>query len=483
MKKRFVMCSLLICSLSLSNVIASSFHIMAAVRTDLAKEYSTNELLINSSQQPIYLFKEASLKGDVIAMLEEGGSAYVLDEYNNCYYAISGDYKGYIAKNSVLHGKEALENEEKYCQKQATVTTDTAFLYQEPSCSNSILSIYSKGTVLELVEAYSDSISVMDSTGLQGYLSKDCVTIDYVYIYAIEPDIDLYCELYPESALATYDDTQDYDAIQETLTFSEDSKYVYVNDSDLSLGQQVCDYAAQFIGNPYVWGGTSLTDGADCSGFIQSLYNHFNISLPRTSTEMRNYGYRVCEGLDLSLMQPGDVICYDGHVSLYIGNEEVISAASPELGIIKTSVHNRTDYISVQRFVSGSQTRTISLSNSDKDILNRIVEAEAGNQCFLGKVYVANVIINRLLDTGFGDSIEEIVFSYKQFSPVTDGRYYTVNLSNETRYAVDYAISHADNSKGALYFMNPNTADNCNKEWFNKSLKHLFTFKNHAFYK
>ena len=77
--------------------------------------------------------------------------------------------------------------------------------------------------------------------------------------------------------------------------------------------RQIVDYACQFIGNPYVWGGTSLTNGADCSGFVQSVFKNFGINLPRTSGEMRSSGTAV----NYSDAMPGDIVCYDGHVGIY----------------------------------------------------------------------------------------------------------------------------------------------------------------------
>ncbi|MEG0191465.1 MAG: C40 family peptidase, partial [Lachnospiraceae bacterium] len=94
-------------------------------------------------------------------------------------------------------------------------------------------------------------------------------------------------------------------------------------------GQAIVDYACQFIGNPYVWGGTSLTNGADCSGFIQSVYAHFGINMPRTSGEMRSAGF----GVSYDEAIAGDVICYDGHVGIYMGNGEIVNARNPAKGI------------------------------------------------------------------------------------------------------------------------------------------------------
>lgn len=93
--------------------------------------------------------------------------------------------------------------------------------------------------------------------------------------------------------------------------------------------QEVVDFACEFIGNPYVWGGTSLTNGADCSGFVQSVYAHFGITLPRTSSSQRSAG----EGVSYEDVLPGDIICYEGHVGIYIGNGEIVNARNPEKGI------------------------------------------------------------------------------------------------------------------------------------------------------
>jgi len=94
-------------------------------------------------------------------------------------------------------------------------------------------------------------------------------------------------------------------------------------------GQSVANYAMQFIGNPYVYGGTSLTNGADCSGFVQSVYKHFGVSLPRSSSAQRSAG----TGVSYSDAQPGDIICYAGHVGIYIGNGQIVHASSPTTGI------------------------------------------------------------------------------------------------------------------------------------------------------
>lgn len=115
---------------------------------------------------------------------------------------------------------------------------------------------------------------------------------------------------------------------------------------DSSMGQQIASYACQFVGNPYKAGGTSLTDGADCSGFVQSVYRHFGYVIPRDSTSQRGAGRAV----DYANAQPGDIICYAGHVAIYLGNGQIVHASSERTGIKYGNATYRT-ILSVRRIV------------------------------------------------------------------------------------------------------------------------------------
>lgn len=129
----------------------------------------------------------------------------------------------------------------------------------------------------------------------------------------------------------------------------------------------------------------------------------------------------------------------------------------------------------------------VSVSASDRVILERIVEAEAGGEDHKGKVLVANVVLNRVKSKSFPSTIREVVFAHRgstyQFSPIHDGRYYTVDVSKDTKDAVDDALNGIDPSQGALYFMERAYADADNASWFDRCLTRLFGYHCHEFYK
>lgn len=163
---------------------------------------------------------------------------------------------------------------------------------------------------------------------------------------------DGYCEVKKEEGAWCYIESEEiegyvYKAYLETgmnqetylrRTGREEPVYAYkvetVELNTAGKGQEIADFALQFVGNPYVWGGTSLTSGADCSGFVQSVYRNFGISLPRVAADQAQAGTRV----SLEQLQTGDLIFYaDGgaiyHVVLYLGNGQVVHASSAATGI------------------------------------------------------------------------------------------------------------------------------------------------------
>lgn len=149
------------------------------------------------------------------------------------------------------------------------------------------------------------------------------------------------------NAVASYGEVE-YDeygnVIDSANTVTDTSEYT---SSGSGSGSSVVDYATQFVGNPYVWGGTSLTNGADCSGFVQSVYSNFGVSLPRTSYEQQNAGTEV----SYADAQAGDLICYGGHVAIYMGDGKIVHASNSRDGIKVSDNATYRPILSVRRLV------------------------------------------------------------------------------------------------------------------------------------
>ena len=161
----------------------------------------------------------------------------------------------------------------------------------------------------------------------------------------------MYQEVEPEYSESTSGEVQ-YDEYgnvidTENTVSMEDYQAESSSSSYSGTGSSVVDYATQFVGNPYVWGGTSLTNGADCSGFVQSVYSNFGVSLPRTSYEQQNAGTEV----SYADAQPGDLICYGGHVAIYMGDGKIVHASNSTDGIKISNDATYRTILSVRRLV------------------------------------------------------------------------------------------------------------------------------------
>lgn len=128
---------------------------------------------------------------------------------------------------------------------------------------------------------------------------------------------------------------------------SFDSSAVIAGANGSATGKDIANYACKFVGNPYVLGGTSLTNGADCSGFTMSVYKAYGYSIPRTSTAQRSAG----RGVTYAEAQPGDIICYAGHVAIYIGGGRIVHASTPATGI-KYGTATYREILAVRRIVN-----------------------------------------------------------------------------------------------------------------------------------
>lgn len=163
-------------------------------------------------------------------------------------------------------------------------------------------------------------------------------------------------------------------------------------------------------------------------------------------------------------------------------NYEPAMQVTSFLGVAKEKV-------SGQRIITANiitRERKVKVTQSEYDNLLRIVEAEAGGEDLIGKMLVANVVLNRVEDKHFPDSINEVIFQsdhgVTQFSPISDGRFYSVRISQETIEAVNQVLQGEDNSQGALYFVARKAANVENLRWFDEELKWLFAYGGHEFF-
>ena len=267
---------------------------------------------------------QANTNSKILGKLYSKGTATILEEEGDWLKIKSGSVTGYIKAEFLITGSKVYEMIEEVKTKLATINANKLNIRTKADINSSILTQVPNGDKLKVIEESGEWIKV--STGNKvGYVSADYVDIKTDFQEAI-----------------SIEEEQERIRLEKERQQKEESKAVS------SLRQQIVNYAKQFIGNPYVWGGTSLTRGADCSGFTQSVFKKFGIYIPRTSRSQAGSGKRV----SLDKIQPGDLIFYTkngriNHVVIYIGNGKVLGAASKEEGIVIKNLNYRKPYKAV----------------------------------------------------------------------------------------------------------------------------------------
>ncbi len=340
---------------------------------EVKSEYA--DIGIASVLNYVNLRAEPNTESEVLGKLYNNSAATVLeavtDDAGEVWYLVnSGSVENaYVKADYIKVGDEDLIRG--ISTRYATVTTTTLFVRTEPGVASSVMTMLPKGDdVVVYDELEHGWLRVSTEEGL-GYISGDYVTVRTEFRVAeskAEEEARLAREEAERQAAAAAAEAarREREAAAQSSSGSTKkssgssqsgsssgsgnhtsfgSQNAGTSQQSVSNGQAVVNYASQFIGNPYVYGGSSLTNGADCSGFVMSVYAAFGISLPHSSSALRSVGYAV----SMDNIQPGDIVCYSGHVGIYAGNSTLIHASSPSTGIKYTSPITYREILAIRR--------------------------------------------------------------------------------------------------------------------------------------
>ena len=278
----------------------------AKALADAASEFGYTNLGIAQADGNINVRETPGTEAEIVGKLPNNAGCEIIGTDGEWTQIESGKVKGYVKSEYLLTGEAAVAKAQEVKQTVATVTTTTLYVRDEANTDSHVITMMPEGEELEVLEVLDGWVKInVDSD--EGYVSSDYVSI------ATE--------------------------LPKAQTMTEVRYGQGVSDVRVSL----VSYATQFVGNPYVWGGTSLTRGADCSGFVMSVFANYGISLPHSSRAQANCGTKI----SASDAQPGDLFFYGNgssinHVAIYIGGGRVVHASSPKSGIKISGAYYRT---------------------------------------------------------------------------------------------------------------------------------------------
>ncbi len=312
----------------------------AAAAAASADEFSN--LAIAKVNDYVNVRSEPSEEGEIIGKLYDKSVGEFIAEADGGWYQIqSGSVTGYVKAEYVVTGDAAKELAPEVGKRIAKSNTMTLFARENSSTDSSVIGMIEEGgelTVLE--EGVTDGWVKVSVEEGEGYVSTDFVSLSTEFVRA-ESKAEEEARIEKEQASVRAANAA---ADKKSGKKSNNSGGVKAVGGS-GRGSSVAGFATQFVGNPYVYGGTSLTNGADCSGFVMSVYANFGVSLPHSSGALRGVGANVG---GLGNAQPGDIVCYSGHVGIYIGGGQIVHASTAATGI-KISNAGYKQVLSVRR--------------------------------------------------------------------------------------------------------------------------------------
>ena len=302
-----------------------------------------------------------STDGEVVGKLYDRSVGTFIEEEDGWYKISSGNVTGYVNAEYCVTGDDAIELAKKVGTRLAVVNTTTLKVRTAPSTEASVLTLVPIEEDLLVLEELDGWVKVTCEDG-DGYVSAEYVDLHTEFVKA-ESRAEELARLAKEEEERRAARAAAERAMAQRTNSSNNGRQGGTNNSNnggtvrndtyaapsisgSGLGADVAKYACQFVGNPYVYGGSSLTNGTDCSGFVMSVYGAYGVSLPHSSRADRSVGAEVEGGL--ANAQPGDIVCYSGHVALYIGNGQIVHASTSKTGIIISNASYK-DVLAVRR--------------------------------------------------------------------------------------------------------------------------------------
>lgn len=305
-------------------------------KSEPADEYAN--IAITQVSAYLNVRKEPNADADVVGKLYNNCAANILEVVGDWYKIESGNVEGYISSKYVVVG------DEKLCKEAAVVTgkitTNSLRLRKKASTSSGIHTILAKGNKVEILSDNVDGWYKINYKSYTGYISADYVKVSTTYNYGETRE-----EEKERLKKEAEEERRKEEAKKDKNSSNKNSSNKVYKEPEGSGRQDVVDYALQFVGNRYKWGGESLTNGVDCSGFVMKVYEKFGIDLPHSSYDMRKVGKKVSK----SDLRKGDIICYSGHVAIYIGNGRIVHASNKKDGIKITKNYKYKRVITIRR--------------------------------------------------------------------------------------------------------------------------------------